>query len=205
MSEHEPHLQADQPENGEGQDSPEHNQPDPPRIWVGCLADYNNGQLTGEWLDAAVSDDELLDRARRVLQRSETPDAEEWAIFDYEGFGDWKVGEYEQLDVVAAVARGIAENGPAFGVWAELHDAEADMLEGFADAYLGEYDSAAAWAESMTEDLDIETTLDDLLLTSVRSYVSIDYAAMGRDAWLGGDIYIADKPGGGVWIFDARP
>jgi hypothetical protein len=38
----------------------------------------------------------------------------------------------------------------------------------------------------------------------VARYVRVDYAVMAQDAWLGGDIYVAHEPGGGVWLFDAR-
>ena len=85
------------------------------QLWMGrptatdpfpALADYNNGRLTGDWADAAVEDEELLAEAKRILATSETPGAEEWGIFDYDDFGDFKPEQFESLEVVARVARG---------------------------------------------------------------------------------------------------
>lgn len=193
----------------------EHQQPNPeheprpeelhPRVWIGSLANYNAGILTGDWVDAAVSDEQLVEAARGVVNRSETPDAEEWAIFDYDDFGTWKPGEYEDLRIVAAVARGIREHGDAFAAWAELHDAEETMLASFEDAYLGEYDSAEAWAETVIEDLGLQARIDEALPEELARYVRLDAESWAHDAWLNGDIYIVHKPDGGVWIFDTRP
>ncbi len=198
MSEHEP-----QPEDGRGPED-QAQAPTPPRVWIGSLADYNAGHLHGGWVDAAVPDDELREAAERIVYSSLTPGAEEWAIFDHEGFGDLHVGEGELLEVVAAVARGIAEHGLAFAAWAEVHDMEPDALAGFSDAYLGEYDSAAAWAEEICADLGIEEQLVKLSLPGgIAGHIHIDYAAIANDARLSGDIYVAHHPGG-VWIFDGR-
>lgn len=194
MSEH-------QPSNPEHEPRPEELHP---RVWIGSLADYNAGILTGDWIDAAVSDEELVDAAGGVVERSETPDAEEWAIFDYDDFGTWKPGEYEDLRIVAAVARGIREHGEAFAAWAELHDAEGTMLASFEDAYLGEYDSAEAWAESVIDDLNLQARIDEALPQELARYVRFDAEAWAQDAWLNGDIHIIHKPGGGIWIFDTR-
>lgn len=117
-----------------------------PRVWIGSLADYNNGTLHGDWVDAAVDEEDLIVAAQRILATSEEPDAEEYAIFDYDDFGDFKVDQYEHLDLVAKVARGIQEHGDAFAAWAQLHDADRDRLDTFEDSYLGEYDSPEDWA-----------------------------------------------------------
>lgn len=176
-----------------------------PRIWIGSLADYNNGTLHGNWVDAAVDDDELLDTAKAIVASSETTDAEEWAIFDHDEFGDWKPGEYEDLTIVARVARGIAEHGAAFACWAELHDAEPDMLAAFEDNYFGTYDSPADWAREVLGDTEIERRIETEFGEELNRYIHPDYDAWARDAWLSGDVYIAHKPDGGVWIFHTNP
>lgn len=172
-----------------------------PRIWVGSLADYNNGVLHGDWLDAAVADDVLLAGAQRILASSRQPDAEEWGIFDYDEFGSFKVGECDRLEDVTRVARGIAEHGAAFAAWAQLHDGHADMLDQFEDAYLGEYDSINDWAREVLDDFGIEEMLAAGVPESLLSYVRMDYEAWARDAVLGGDVYAEDKPEGGIWLF----
>lgn len=198
MNEHHP-----QPEHGNKsghQPSREHEYRLVPRIWIGSLADYNNGTLTGEWVDAAVEDEELLAAARRIVARSEDPTAEEYAIFDHDDFGDFTPGEYEQLSLVAKVARGIRDHGPAFAVWADLHDADPDMLEAFEDSYLGEYDSPEDWAREITgaDQIEADLTKD---LGPLAQFFHFDADAFARDAWLSGDVHIAHKDEGGCWVF----
>ena len=52
---------------------------DAPRIYVACLAAYNNGCLHGRWIDATTPD-EIMDEVRAMLAASPLPGAEEWAI-----------------------------------------------------------------------------------------------------------------------------
>lgn len=199
MNEHQP-----QPEQPDRESSHDRQPSESPRVWLGSLADYNNGTLHGDWVDATVDDDDLLAAAKAIIDTSETPGAEEWAIFDYEGFGDLRLGESEDLRVVAAVARGIQEHGPAFAAWAELHDCDPAMLASFSEAYLGEYDSAADWAATVVADFDVERTLEEHLPEWIARYTRVDLEALAQDAWLSGDVYVVHKPGGGVWLFDTR-
>ena len=180
----------------------EHMQRPHPRVWIGSLADYVGGVLTGDWVDAAVDGEELVEAAKIIVAKSHSPGADEWAIFDYEGFGDWKVAQHDQLELVAQVARGIAEHGPAFAAWAELHDADSGMLASFQVAYLGHYESPEAWAADVMDDMGITHELDKAVPDALRPYVQIDYASWAHDAWLEGSIYFADDHRGGVWVFD---
>ena len=176
-----------------------------PHIWIGCLAAYNNGKLHGDWVDAAVSGEELVASAKRIIASSPEPDAEEWAIFDYDDFGDYRVEQYDQLEQVASVARGIAEHGPAFACWAQLHDGDEDMLTHFEDAFLGEYGSAEDWAREVLDELNLDLFLKmGAIPETMRPYIQIDYAGWARDAELGGDIDIEDAPGGRVYVFTTR-
>lgn len=203
-------MSEQQPQQGGGQGperGPDHER-EPvlhPRVWIGSLADYNNGTLTGEWIDAAVEDEEMARAARAVVARSETPDAEEWAVFDYDDFGVWKPGEYEDITLVATVARGIAAHGPAFAAWAELHDADPDMLAAFEDAYLGEYDSPADWARQVLGESEIEQRIESALGEDLARHVQVDYDGFARDCWLGGDVCVVRSDAGRVWIFQANP
>ncbi|MBA3617991.1 MAG: antirestriction protein ArdA [Acidothermales bacterium] len=181
---------------------------EPPRVWVGSWLDYNHGVLYGEWLDAAREADELATDIAAMLAASPTASAtgevaEDWGIFDYENFGPLKVEEQEAVAFVAAVARGIAEHGPAFGAWADVVEDEA-LLGGFGEAYLGEYDSIEAYAEQLIDDLGYERALDEALPEHVRRYVEINVAGLAQDLWLSGDVHIYHRNGGGVWLFDGR-
>ncbi len=57
-----------------------------PRIYIACLAAYNNGHLHGAWIDADQDADQIRDAIAAMLARSPVEDAEEYAIHDYEGF-----------------------------------------------------------------------------------------------------------------------
>jgi hypothetical protein len=53
---------------------------DTPRIYLACLAAYNNGRLHGAWVDADQGADHIWNELRKMLRASPEPDAEEWAI-----------------------------------------------------------------------------------------------------------------------------
>lgn len=191
-----------QPQRPEGGERPA--ETPGPRIWAGALADYNNGLLRGEWLDAAVEDDELREAVQAILARSPTPGAEEFAILDYEGFGKLRLGESERLELVAEVARGIVQHGLAFAAWAELHDCDPSMLHNFQDSYLGAYESRQAWAQSIVDDYDVERSISASLPDWLARHVRIDLAGIAYDLQVSGDVWVEDNPDGGVWVFDAR-
>ena len=70
-----------------------------PRIYVACLAAYNEGILHGQWIDASSDESEMQEAVDAMLAASPIAGAEEWAIHDYEGFG--YMSEYEDLDHIA--------------------------------------------------------------------------------------------------------
>lgn len=154
-------------------------------------------RLHGDWLDAAVDDEELLGAVRAMLARSKLPGAEEWGIFDYQGFGQLRIGQSEQLEVVARVARGIVQHGLAFAAWSELHDCDPGMLESFEDSYLGAYESREAWAQSIVDDFDVEQSISKNLPGWLAAHVRIDLAGIAHDLQISGDVWIEDDPNGG--------
>lgn len=142
------------------------------RIYVACLAAYNNGILHGRWIDAQQDESAIWDEIKAMLAASPMPDAEEHAIHDYEGFEGATVSEYEGIAEIAALAAFIAEHGALGGELIEHFgdvDAARDAIE---DRYAGEYESVADFAEELTEQT---TEIPD----SLRYY--IDYERMGRD------------------------
>jgi antirestriction protein len=64
-----------------------------PRIYVACLAAYNNGYLHGVWIDAAQEPWSIYDEVKAMLAASPVAGAEEWAIHDYEGFRGVRIEE----------------------------------------------------------------------------------------------------------------
>lgn len=113
------------------------------------------------------------------------------------------MGEYESLEDVTRVARGLHQHGPAFAAWAELQGGDPDRLADFEEGYLGAWDSPEEWAREVLDDQSLEAELDQAVPDSLRGYVSIDYAAFARDAQLGGDVAIVWRPGG-VWVFSTH-
>ena len=82
-----------------------------PRIYVACLAAYNNGYLHGAWIEADQDADEIRDEIAAMLARSPIEHAEEYAIHDYEGFEGVTISEYAGIDTVARMGAFIAEHG----------------------------------------------------------------------------------------------
>ncbi len=142
------------------------------RIYVACLASYNNGILHGAWIDANQSEDEIWDAIKDIFASSPIPDAEKHAIHDYEGFYRVRIEEYSDIKTVAALASFIDEHGELgaelISHYGDLESAEKALSE----CYVGSYDSLKDFAQSITED----TTE---IPASLEYY--IDYDAMARD------------------------
>ncbi|HEX3783927.1 MAG TPA: antirestriction protein ArdA [Pseudonocardiaceae bacterium] len=179
-----------------------------PRIWVGSLADYNNGRLHGVWLDATLDPDELYQAIQFMLRNGYTPDAEEWGIFDHDEFGGFEVSEYADLKTVSRVAQGVAEYGAPYAAWVELVGANSDELlteERFRDHYEGEYDSTAGYVEYILQETDFYRQLDEALAgipEDLRRYVKVDVEGIAEE-WAQG-LHVVETSGGKVWVFDGR-
>lgn len=164
-----------------------------PRIYVACLAAYNNGQLHGAWIDAAQSADAIHEAIRAMLASSPIPGAEEWAIHDYEDFGGIQLSEYEGIDRVAEIAALLVEYGEPFGAWYS-YDPSADVSD-FRDAYRGEYESEEAYAEELVDD----TGMLDSIPENLRYY--FDYGRFARDLFMS-DMHSVRSGHGAVYVFE---
>lgn len=60
-NESEPHNEHPERPRTEQDASREPLNTDCPKVWIGSLADYNAGILTGDWVDAAVDDQTLIE------------------------------------------------------------------------------------------------------------------------------------------------
>ncbi len=178
--------------------TPEREPTDGPRIYAASLSDYNAGRLHGIWIDATGDADELHHQIQTMLAASTEPNAEEWAIHDYEGFGPLHLSEYETIETVARIAAGIAEHGMAFAHWAALVGTNDHDLDGFADHYLGHWPSIGAYAVELVEDFGVQHELDRLTVP-FRDYIRIDTDALARDL----DIeYLTSEDNTGIHIWD---
>ena len=168
---------------------------DNPRIYVACLAAYNNGRLHGRWIDATDPHD-VWDHVSAMLAASPEPDAEEWAIHDYDNFHGCCISEYAGFDTVCEFAAFLEERGE---LGAKLYEAFSEDLEqaraAFED-YAGEFKSAADFAEQLHEDTGTE------IPESLRYY--IDWQALARDMALNGEIMVFQTGFDEVHIFWSR-
>ncbi|MEZ5945589.1 MAG: antirestriction protein ArdA [Hyphomonas sp.] len=166
-----------------------------PRIYVACLAAYNNGCLHGRWIDATTPD-EITDKARAMLAASPVPGAEEWAIHDHEGFEGASLSEYASFETVCALAEFIGEHGRLGGKVYGYFGNDLDAAIAAFEDYAGEYRSAADFAEELTRESGTE------IPSSLEYY--IDWQAFARDMALNGEILVFQTGFDEVHIFWTR-
>lgn len=153
---------------------------DTPKVYVGTYAKYNNGNLSGEWLelDDYSRIDEFLEACKKLHEDENDP---ELMFQDYENIPERYIGESyidaEFWDYLELIEDGnISEEAVKAGV-------ELDIpLYKIEEAYCGEYKDFTDYAYSYVEDTGM---LNDVPET-VKSY--FDYEKYGRDIRLSGDI-----------------
>jgi len=158
-----------------------------PRIYVACLAAYNNGHLHGAWIEC-TDPHEVWDAVRAMLEASPEPNSEEWSIHDYDGFEGCNVSEYASFDMVCDLAAFIEERGK---LGAKLYTHFGDDLD---DA--GEHKSLGEFAEDLTHETGPE-------IPSAFQYY-IDWQAMGRDMELNGDVFTCSTGFEQIHVFWSR-
>ncbi len=162
------------------------------RIYVTCLAAYNAGRLYGRWIDAAQDVDAIESDVRAMLAASPEPHAEEWAIHDYEGFGELRLSESESFERVHALA-GFIEEQAELGCALLTHfSGDLDDATTALENHAGCYRSLADYAQELTEET---TAIPETLLHY------IDYDAMARDMELNGDVFTIETAHDEVHVF----
>jgi antirestriction protein len=149
-----------------------------PRIYVACLAAYNNGYLHGEWIDANQDTDSLNDEVKKILAKSPIPLAEEFAIHDFEDFGSVQIEEYTGLEAVSEIAAFIAEHGELGAeVLGHIHGNLEEAQRIIDECYHGEHDSEEDFAYYWTHEVDCR---------EIPGYLQhyIDYKAMAYDFFI---------------------
>ncbi|MCW5721978.1 MAG: antirestriction protein ArdA [Devosia sp.] len=166
------------------------------RIYVACLAAYNNGFLHGAWIDADQDAGRIRDEIAAMLARSPVEDAEEYAIHDYEGFEGVSISEYAGIDSVARIAGFIAEHGALGAGLLEQFGGDMDQSEtALQDCYHGQFTSLADYMEELTTE---SVTIPEAL----RYYV--DWQAMASDAEMSGDLFTIEIGHDEVHVFSNR-
>lgn len=168
------------------------------RIYVACLASYNAGDLHGKWIDASQSPEEIHAEIFAMLNASPEPGAEEWAVHDYEGFGEISLSEWPDIGRVSKIASLIEAHGDAFSLWYGAQDAQSfeieELEEKFLEQWRGAHDSKEAFADYL---LDSTGQLEEMPELAQRYF---DFGAYARDLELCGDYsFIATQ--GQVYVF----
>ena len=168
-----------------------------PRIYVACLASYNNGCLFGRWIEVGKDEAALRSEVAAMLRASPEPSAEEHAIHDFENFEGCEVREYESFGHVVALATFAEEHGALGGEVLSYYGGDLeDARTALEDRYAGAYASLEDFAEEICSEQFVSVP------ERMRGY--IDYEAIGRDMSLGGDIITFDLAYDDIRIFWAQ-
>lgn len=146
-----------------------------PKIYVACLAAYNEGILYGSWIDIANDQDHLCEKIQVMLKNSPIKNASEWAIHDHD-FGGISISENEDLGHLVNLAEFINEH-QELGIEL-LKFTHNDLNESerlINDCYYGEHKSEEDFTRQILE----ETTETPSHLVNY-----IDYKSMADDWFL---------------------
>lgn len=142
---------------------------------------------------AASSDtDDMQEAVNAVLASSPVPDAEEWAIHDYDDFPN--MGEYPGLEAIAEYVAMVEDNdniepGDMRAIMADFQAVE-ECAQALRDNFIGIYGSFRDYAdESADEMLAAHGVKDDSVLARY-----FDYEAFARD--LAYDMRVIECPSG---------
>ena len=160
---------------------------DTPRVWMACLSCYNGGTMHGNWFGGDDTLEAEMAKLFEIKDGLAKCGGEEFVAHDFEGFGDYDLGEVSATQA-AKVGAWIEEHGEVgLLALANFHgnfdDAEAAIGE-----YCGAFDSLAAYAEDFYEQTGDLKSMGDLVRF-------VDWEAVGREWEMGGDIWTIEKDG----------
>lgn len=152
------------------------------KIYVADLAAYNNGILHGVWIEELLDIDELEQQVTKMLEQSPVEDAEEYAIHDFEGFGELSLNEFVSLDRINQLALFLNEYPDCGDIVLNYCNGDIDEANRLLDeCYQGTYDSVEDYAQEIGEEC---YSIPDPL----KYY--INWEAFSRDMLLNGDIHV---------------
>lgn len=148
-----------------------------PKIYVACLAAYNDGFLHGAWVDATQGKDAIYDGIKSMLSDSPIPHSEEWAIHDFEDFGRISLSEYESISFICDLAEFIKKHGDLGLGLMEYYSSISCAEEAIENCYHGEHDDELSFASYL---------FDDCYGCDVPDHIKyyIDYDAFCRDLFI---------------------
>ena len=131
-----------------------------------------------------------------MLAASPEPGAEEWAIHDYEGFGEMRLSEWESFERVSAIAAGIAEHGAAFA--RGFHTTPAATFR--TCGVRGRIQWRMGFASRICRGLRRVDGMYDAAEKSGSSYVVVDIDMLTRDLDI--ELYTVESDRYTVYVFD---
>ena len=169
-----------------------------PRVWIGCLACYNNGRLVGDWFDAEDADEVTTYDIHGAHTRADLHD-ELWC-FDHENMPvGHEMSPYEAAQWGRAVTSVPEDQREALCAWVRSGnyvaegDGDLPSLSDFEERYCGQWDSFREYAEELAD----EIGLLDEVPEHIASY--FNWEAWTRD--LAFDYTVEDASSGGVFVF----
>jgi antirestriction protein len=147
------------------EDEPAHSEQESmekPKVWIGCLGAYNNGALHGEWIDATKDVEEMREAVRGMLETSPIENAEDYFVADSEGFYSVRLYEYQNLDKISRLGKGIQQHGEAFAQWVGLKGMDYIVYaeQTFEEAYIGKFEDDRSAINDMFESAGVFEALE---------------------------------------------
>lgn len=168
---------------------------DEPRVWIGCIQCYNEGRLVGRWQSASDASEATPEQ----IHRRPTHHEELW-VMDHEGFHGLLDGECSPAEAqeIAEIIEGLPDYQPVEAFVAFVRNygnpvTDDDALSNFEEAYCGEYDNEAEYAEQIAHDLGLVS----LEASWPNGY--IDWNRAARDLFMDG--YWSAKSDSGIYVF----
>lgn len=143
------------------------------KIYVANLAQYNNGNIVGDWFELPSSFSEISKKCQL------SPTEEEWIILDYEA--PFKIGEYDSIDHLNEIAEELsAVSNENLQYLDSLYDAGVfadfdEAVERIDKIDVTGFTSWSDYAEWYVEEGGYLVGLPDIIL----GY--IDYEGMGKE------------------------
>lgn len=151
-----------------------------PSIYVACLSAYVNGKLHGSWIDCNQDAEAIWEEINEMLRNSPEPDAEEWAIHDYENWQGIPISETESIERLVQLAELLQEHGKAFAVYCNYCGSDDASAEDFSDHYIGQYESEKDFVYQLWEESGLVKQLEDLGVC----YSYIDWESIACDLFI---------------------
>ncbi len=150
------------------------------KIWLGSLAKYNSGELSGEWIELPLTEEELV-----AVTNKYTADGQgDYFLADWECPIEGIVSEYSNVSELNGVATQLSELAD-YDLERVKYLVEQECLK-FSEA-MGSYEDVVIYGGQSLRDV-AYTLVEDGLFGEIPETIAnyIDYEAIARDLQLDG-------------------